>query len=186
MQFTNDISDNEENSRMIASERQHRIDNCQQQLQSALKELKIEEVVITWVLENRMGKLNNAFRAICWPGSPIMILLGIKEPENCPYLNEAVFSADGALESRELQLINKCLTAEDPYQVLSYLIYNDEEHHNEIHDDENHQVLFSSCSYCRKTLEDNVIREIRERRAKEERKYFSHIVPLLNVVHRGS
>lgn len=180
MSFDNSLRDEEENSRAMASERQRLIDDATWELNSALKELTIEEIVTTWVMECRRGQLNNAFRTICWPNSPVMSLLGIREPEACKYLEEPTISCTGEVVTRERELVELCMQQPEPHQTLSYIIYHDEEHYKEVLDEEGNPITFAQCHHCRTQLADNVIREIRQVKARTERKYFSYIVPKLN------
>ena len=140
-----------------------------------LKECTIPELITIWVTEldqaNRLAyskkrartkeeayairspeqSVNRAFRAIAFPGSPVLKLLGIEFPEPCSYLKGVELENHFRLLE---QMVEKGAAA-DLFHIgpLERLV---NERHEKVTG-----IPFKECPDCRKLIEDRVVSAVR-------------------------
>ncbi|MAH51588.1 hypothetical protein CMI37_37575 [Candidatus Pacearchaeota archaeon] len=141
-------------------DRNTKIEAEQEILAQKLRQLSLEELVLIWVTElfvakhnpeERKSKVNRAFRAITFTGSPVLESLGIEMELPCQYL-------DGdKLESLFEQLQQSVKAGEE--QSLFHATV----HWGRFAEDHEEQTgtPAEECNHCRKLLESKVVSFVR-------------------------
>lgn len=127
-----------------------------------------------WMMElltETEAGINNAFRAVCWPGSPVMTLLGIEEADECRFLDS---------HNREQVVVNLCLQAEDPFAKLAEVIFHSHLHSKKCVDEDNNPVHGWECPTCRDRLETSLVTRIRNDKKRKEHGFMKSTVSKLN------
>jgi hypothetical protein len=164
--------DNETNEDF--KERQRAIFTAQCELERTISEgfqngtITINDIVTLWFHEcnGGAGKINNAFRVVCFDGSPVLKALGISQPTKCQFL------ARGELNRLEW-LVEKAREATDPFERMKELILSSKRHH-EGFTDQNGVVIeepvrnesgiaihFHQCPDCLAIAQDALVRDLR-------------------------
>lgn len=151
------------------------INMLQDELWQKLLQLNLAELAHIWYWECTIGTpaaINNAFRAISHPKSPILEIMEMNtDVISCPFLNE-----------ERINTITKlCLESKEPHERLAELIYSSQSHGKEIRDTELDEPIHGySCRICIEKLEKAVINAVRISRTAEERQFVTKLVPQLN------
>lgn len=98
-------------------EKRKRVDAAYGRLIQGLNKLSIDELLMIWVSElsftnkpnlkkkekqQQTSRVNRAFRAICWPGSPILKALGMDVPEPCKFMSDDAAKATHRYVKKQL------------------------------------------------------------------------------------
>ena len=160
-------------------EKAKRTINLQDNLNEQLKKLNVQELCQIWYSEcSRSGDdrdkgINNAFRAISFPGSPVLTLLGINtgaDPE-CQFLNAEKVDT----------IINRCIQAERPEEALMNVIYTSTKHGEQVKTPEGEPIHGYQCSDCQKKLHDALVRKIRNVRTTADHQFIKKLIPLMKL-----
>lgn len=115
---------------------------------------------------------NHAINSVCWPGSPVMTLLGISGQDACGFLNPR----------RLKKIIATVVEKPDAFGALSEIIWKQQvggvpNPHERLHGG---KPLWA-CEDCRKTLQTTLVRWFRAARGRSEKKFLGRIVGALNA-----
>lgn len=163
------------NQEYAGTEKFERIKFITRKLQNQVMNLTLVEVLTCWVmeLEHEKGNINNAFRVVAWPGSPVMSLLGIEASVNCQFLNQA---------SRIERVVKICLNSESPHQQLSDMLFAGTKHGQEIKDQDGIGIETWECKTCVHALQTALVQAIRKQRQRNEHKWLiTRIIAINNT-----
>ena len=121
------------------------------------------------------NKANYAFRAISFPGSPILPLLGIEDNMGCPFLGT---------NDRVTKIIEWAMAQPNPFTSLSSWVFKDLKHGEEIKGEGGARVELHQCQHCLDTATTGVIRTWRARKTAGEVEFMRTLVSELNQVDR--
>jgi hypothetical protein len=121
--------------------------------------------------ESFRPNLNNAFRAVCYPGSPIMEILGIEHTYECQFLHR---------EQRLQRCVDMALKDPDPTQKLTWIVSKSSQHQLEIKDANDQGIPLWDCPDCMAKLTSEVVNTIRTRKASAESQWLSSLTRSLN------
>ena len=121
----------------------------------------------------RCNNPNYAFRAIAWPGSSVMQLLGIEHAPGCTFLEDAN-------SVRVTKIIGVALKNENPQRKLTELIFNSKLHGQEVRDENGHPIHGKDCTHCMTLLHNTLVQTIRKQRATVEHDFIRVMCRTLN------
>lgn len=140
--------------------------------------ITLDDIVKIWVVSTvpflgRHGDLkdrtNDAFRVVCYEGSPVLELLGIEQKPTCKFLSKQ-FKNKTRLEGT----IDLALKAADPFSELQRLIENGKQHQVEC-SDENGPIAIHQCPYCLEALQTHLVRVMRTRKTSAEKQWLLNL-----------
>lgn len=118
----------------------------------------------------KKNKENHAFRAISFPGSPILPLLGIETEEGCSWLVQ---------EERGQKLTQWAMARKNPFQKLAEFSFKNVSHGDTVKSEGN-RCEFQQCRHCMEYLTTSVIRSWRASKTQGEKEYMCELIPKLN------
>ena len=123
------------------------------------------------------NKPNMAFRAICWPGSPLLPMLGINDAIGCNYLsknNRSATLTKWAMRQKGVE-----------FKKLNTWFYTDKTHGNEKHDEEGNRIETFQCKHCMDSANTGLVRAWRNTKTKGEIAYMIELIRELKAAfHR--
>lgn len=133
----------------------------------------------------QVNNVNHAFRAIAWPGSPIMQLLDVPIPQDCQYFS---------LYPEKLKAVMEiCMTKEDSFAELAKRIFDTKPkpktwkvHENVMKDDNGKPLHISQCAHCKRLLADTLVRRVRATRGRAEKRFVGQLCKELNAAGKHS
>lgn len=123
----------------------------------------------------RANKENYAFRAVSFPGSPILPMLGIEDVKGCAWLIE---------QERGNKIASWVLNQPTPFKVLSERAFKNTAHGDERRDDNGNRVEFHSCKHCMEHITTQVIRGWRASKTAGEKEFMRSLTIELNKLDR--
>lgn len=120
------------------------------------------------------NKANYAFRAVAFPGSPILPMLGIEDVQGCSWLLD---------QQRGTKMTEWVLKQPEPFKILSQRIFANETHGDTVVN-ENGRVELHQCKHCLDHLSNQVIRSYRALKSVGEKEAMKSLVTDLNKLHR--
>lgn len=173
------------------------IEGLNQQLHLTLKSMKPIELATIWYWEltdtwsintgygmeyvhqepneqaYKANKPNYAFRAIAFPGSPILPHLGIDDMEGCNWL----------LPDRGTQISQYMLKQSNPFQTLSTRAFANTLHGDQVRN-ELGRVEFHQCKSCMDYIQNLTVRGWRSSKTAGEKEFMKELIGELNKIDR--
>jgi hypothetical protein len=115
---------------------------------------------------------NHAINAVCWEGSPVMLLLGINGQDACAYMTPG----------RLRKIVDYCFSKTDAFGALSDIIWKQRDVPGE-HERETGKPAWA-CEDCRKALQTQLVRKFRAVKGRQEKAFLGRVVGALNAVAR--
>lgn len=116
------------------------------------------------------GNVNNAFRAICWNGSPVLEALGLNNGTECAFMTPA----------RMDWMMNKAMKSPAPTQTLTELISKSHVHFKEVKTSEDTGIHLWDCPDCMSRLQGELVNRIRTQKSGRESRWLSELTNKLN------
>ncbi len=123
----------------------------------------------------RANKENYAFRAVSFPGSPILPLLGIEDVKGCTWLLE---------QERGTKIAQWVLNQPMPFKTLSERTFKNVAHGDERRDDNGNRVEFHQCQHCMEHITTQTIRGWRSSKTAGEKEFMRSLTIELNKLDR--
>lgn len=125
--------------------------------------LTMNDLATIWVMEaeHEKGNLNNAFRVICWEGSPVLEILGLSETPKCRFLYRGE-------QNRLEAVVDYCLAKPDPFKALAALAAKAKTHGLEVKNSNGEPVHTHECPDCMEAMQTALVRAIRTRKTSRE------------------
>ena len=114
---------------------------------------------------------NHAFRAIAWPGSKVLTLLGLESGETCTFLNS----------DRIQKIVSIAAESDHPHQRLAEMVFNSTLHGKEQKDEDGQDIHGWQCKYCATTLQTALVRQVRSDRQHAENQFVATMIKTLNA-----
>lgn len=114
----------------------------------------------------KVNNPNHAINAVCYPGSPVMELLGIQGEDVCSFL-----------DSKKLETIIKVCTSKDnAFQTLADMVWSKSvgRHEKEM------GIPVSECEHCKSVIQTELVRHFRNLKGRTEKQFLGRIVGALN------
>jgi hypothetical protein len=115
----------------------------------------------------RVNNPNHAINAVCWPGSPVLKLLGIEGEDVCGFL-----TAD-----RLKKVIETVTVQDDAFKALAGLIWQTDR--ESVHQKVT-RIPVWDCQHCKDTLQTALVRYFRAAKRRTEKAFLGRIVGELN------
>jgi hypothetical protein len=123
----------------------------------------------------KVNKPNYAFRAVAFPGSPILPMLGIDDVQGCFYL------LTNNLGTRVAQW---ALSTEHPFKNLSNKMFANTGHGDNVVNEQGQRVEFHQCKHCMEHLTTQTIRGWRASKTAGEKEFMRNLTVELNKIDR--
>jgi hypothetical protein len=146
-------------------DRIYTINLLQTDLERRLSTLDIEEQLTIWHEACKAGDVNNAMRAICWDGSPVLVALGLQDAGKCKYMEP----------ERLMKYVDIASKDPLPHRKLESLVLGPNKHQ------EATGVPLVKCEHCMDSLQNALVRHVRYVGSMERREYMSELVDNLNT-----
>ena len=117
-----------------------------------------------------VNKPNYGFKAICWPGSPLLPLLGITDAQGCDFLSK---------EKRLGKITKWGMAQADPFLALNAWQFKDQKHGGEKVGEDGARVEMHQCKTCMEAAHTSLVRTWRNTRTKGEIKYMIGLISVL-------
>lgn len=124
---------------------------------------------------SRVNNTNHAINAVCWPGSPVMDLLGINGQDTCGYLTPP----------RLKRAVEWVMKQENAFSALSNIIWKQTAKDEK--PGEHEQVTgvpIHACECCRDVLQTAVVRRFRAAKKRKETVFLGRMCSELNFQDR--
>lgn len=149
-------------------------------LYGCLSVLSVEELVTIWVKElteqvkpdRKNSKINRAFRAVCFPGSPVLAALGVDVPFTCTWA--AVRINDIENEIRDMESDGR---AADIIAAAVFWVNDDHQHLMEV------GIPLSKCRHCRELVKYKGV-SIARSKAKPTKEYNKFVAGLVGPINK--
>jgi len=175
------------------------IADLNQQLQLSLKQLSVAEQLTiwyweltpTWKIVNQgqapryvherpetgfmINKENYAFRAIAFPGSQVLTLLGIDDAKGCPWITS---------NDRAGKISTWALAKPQPFQALAQWAFKDTKHGDATVNEAGLRIDLKDCPHCVQSMTDMAIRQWRSAKTAGEKDFMKSLVSNLNKIER--
>lgn len=150
----------------------YEINKAQSRMERKLGSLTLQELLTIWKYENRDGATNNALRAVCFDGSPILKALDLTEPNKCPFMNS----------TRLQNSILNALKSPKPNERLRDMILANTTHAEEVPNPEDPEngIPLHRCSECIDSLQDALVNHIRFSQSVDREGWMSNVVATIN------
>lgn len=123
-------------------------------------------------LEGQKPNLNNAFRAVCWPGSPIMELLEVEDNAECQFL---------AKDERLERCIKMAIADQNPTQKLAWIISKSTKHFTEVLTPDEQGIHMWDCPHCMSQLQNELVQQLRGAKTSRESRWLGQLNTKLNA-----
>ena len=172
------------------TERIAALDRCFRDLHGVLATRPIEDLLAIWEWENTpvwklrdgsfvtedpkdgsfsVTKANNAYRAVAFPGSPILALLGIEDAQLCSWAN-----------SHKEAVARWALNRQTPWKDLSEWFFKDLKHGDAVKTPEKHRIELSACQDCTNQLGAWVLKVFRANKRQEAGEELKNLIQSVN------
>ncbi len=164
-----------------------RVEAAYSQLHLDLRDLVerdgVQALLDIWFHETSVhGNVSHAFRAVAFPGSPVLALLDIDAPAACSFLTKE--KVDAAVEislarTKPFAVLDRMInsTAPKPAHVVT--------HESSTFDADGNPVAMAECSCCVKTLQDSLVGALRTRKGRDHNLVIKAMVSSLNAEDRS-
>lgn len=119
----------------------------------------------------QVNRINYAIRALCFPGSPMLKLLGIEEEGGCGWLNQNNLGDS---------LAQYFLRSEKPFTAMAQRCFGNTTHGDQVKGEGGTRVEFHQCPHCMEDLQLRVIRGWRDRKTVGEMEALRSLTRSLN------
>jgi hypothetical protein len=115
------------------------------------------------VPEERLKKMrannpNYAFRAVAFPGSAVLKLLGVETEKECSFLHEEIVWGEEKTRGTRLEMVIGLVTqSPNPHQKLVELIWNSKSHGQYVKDENGNAIHGKDCTSCTTKLENALV-----------------------------
>jgi hypothetical protein len=171
------------------TERLASIDKAFRDLNLTLSTRPVSDLVAVWEWENtpvwkdrhgqfhfeevegahQLTKANNAYRAIAFPGSPVLPLLGITDAATCAWANDV-----------KEKVAQWALGRNNPWVDLGNWFFKDQKHGDKVKNEDGHRVELCSCQPCTDLLSAWTLRTFRANKRQEAGEELKALIQSVN------